>query len=97
MELVLAAMSDKAKHGVRGQDSETGASQPVSLVIVSPVTKSSRILFILALFCCHNIIVCTILPTFRNRFYGIFKEVFYSTRYTPIILGDAPPSILPLI
>ena len=34
MEMVLAAMRDKAKHGVRGQDSETGVSQqPVSLVI----------------------------------------------------------------
>ena len=32
--MVLAAMRDKAKHGVRGQDSETGVSQqPVSLVI----------------------------------------------------------------
>ena len=40
--MVLAAMRDKAKHGIRGQDSETGTSpQPVSLVIVSPGTKSS--------------------------------------------------------
>ena len=41
MEMVLAAMRDKAKQGVRGQDSETGASQQqVSLVIVSPRMKS---------------------------------------------------------
>ena len=32
LELVLGAMREKAKHGIRGQDAETGASeQPVSL------------------------------------------------------------------
>ena len=32
MELVLGVMREKAKHGIRGRDAETGASeQPVSL------------------------------------------------------------------